>query len=270
MTDAVISSRQNALIKRARRLHQKKYRVREGAFFVEGIRVVLAALEQAAPIETLIYAPELLTSDVALQAIESYRSQGGQVAAVTADVFQSISARDNARGLGAIIATQVKSPADFVARDDDIFVAVENVSDPGNLGTIVRTVDAVGAAGVILVGQSTDPFHPTAVRASMGALFSAPVATAATFDELWNWAREQRLQTIATSAHAKHAFWDAGYRLPALLLLGSEGEGLSEEVQARADLAIAIPMYGVSSSLNLAVAAGLLLYELRRVTNAGR
>lgn len=270
MSDAVISSRQNALIKRARRLHQKKYRVREGAFFVEGIRVVLTALEQAAPVETIICAPELLTSDVALQAIESYRSQGGQVATVTADVFQSISARENARGLGAIITTQVKSPADFVVRDDDIFVAVENVSDPGNLGTIVRTVDAVGAAGVILVGQSTDPFHPTAVRASMGALFSAPIATAENFDELWLWTREQRLQTIATSAHATHTFWDAGYRLPTLLLLGSEGEGLSEEVQARADLSVNIPMYGVSSSLNLAVAAGLLLYEIRRVSDARR
>lgn len=268
MSDAVISSRQNALIKRVRRLQQKKYRVREGVFFVEGIRVVLTALELAAPVETVIYAPELLTSDVALQAVEEFKVQGGKVAKVTAEVFQSISARDNARGLGAIISARVKAPADFSVHDDDIFVAIEDVSDPGNLGTIVRTVDAVGAAGVIMVGQSTDPFHPTALRASMGALFSVPVAVAGTFDDVWLWAREQRLQTIATSAHARQTFWDAGYRLPALLLLGSEGEGLSEEVQARADLTVAIPMHGVSSSLNLAVAAGLLLYELRRVSDA--
>lgn len=270
MSEALISSRQNALIKRARRLQQKKYRAREKAFFVEGIRIVLTALEQAAPVEMVIYAPDLLTSDVALQAIEAYRGRGGQVSAVTGDVFQSISTRDNARGLGAIISAGVKSPADLVAREDDIFVAIEDVSDPGNLGTIVRTVDAVGAAGVIVVGQSTDPFHPTALRASMGALFSVPVAVAESFDSVWPWARQHRLQTIATSAHTELSFWDAGYRLPALLLLGSEGEGLSEEVQAQADLSVAIPMYGVSSSLNLAVAAGLLLYELRRAGDARR
>lgn len=264
MSDALISSRQNPLVKLIRRLQQKKYRMREGAFFVEGIRVVLTALEQAAPVETLIYAPELLTSDVALQAIDVYRTQGGQVAMVTADVFQSISTRDKARGLGAIITAQLKSPSDFAVKDESVFVAMENVSDPGNLGTIVRTVDAVDADGVIVVGQSTDPFHSTALRASMGALFTVPVAVADSFENIWPWAREHRLQIIATSAHAQQPYWEAGYRLPALLLMGSEGEGLSEEIQAQADLSVAIPMHGVSSSLNLAVAAGLLLYELKR------
>lgn len=264
MPDALISSRQNALAKRVRRLQQKKYRVRESVFFVEGIRVVLTALEQAAPVETVIYAPELLTSDVALHAIEAYKAQGGDVKMVTADVFQSISTRDNARGLGAIIGTQVKSPDEFAVHDGDIFVAIEDVADPGNLGTIVRTVDAAGAAGVILVGQSTDPFHPTAVRASMGALFAVPLATADSFAGMWTWARRHQIQTIATSARAEQSFWHAAYRLPALLLLGSEGEGLSAEVKAQADLTVSIPMHGVSSSLNLAVAAGLLLYELRR------
>ncbi|HZD11657.1 MAG TPA: RNA methyltransferase [Candidatus Binatia bacterium] len=267
MAQPLISSHRNAVVKRVRKLQQKKYRQREGAFFLEGIRVVLAALEQRAPVEMLIYAPELLTSNLALQAIEEQRALGREVVATTADIFRSLSGRDNPVGLGAVVSARIEALESLHVSQRDIYVAVEDISDPGNLGTIVRTVDAVGGAGLILVGQTTDPFHPTAVKASMGALFNVPVTAVESLDELWPWAQEYRLQTIATSAHAAQSFWEAPYRLPALLLFGSESEGLSSAVQQRADLAVVIPMMGISSSLNLAVAAGMLLYELRRVSS---
>lgn len=262
----MIRSRRNPLIKRIRKLQQKKYRQREGAFFIEGIRIVLTALEQEAPVETIVFAPELLTSDIALAAVDKQRTQGREVVPVTADVFQTISDRDNALGLGAVVSASFPTLDTLVVQHDAIYVALEDVSDPGNLGTIVRTVDAAGAAGILIVGQSTDPLHPTAIRASMGAIFRVPVVDVEDVTQLTTWARKEGLQTVATSAHASQTFWDAPYRPPLLLLFGSEGEGLAGDVLAQADLAVAIPMYGISSSLNLAIAAGLLLYEVRRTT----
>lgn len=265
----MIRSRRNPLVKRIRKLQQKKYRQREGAFFVEGIRIVLTALEQDAPVETIVVAPELLTSEAALAAVERQRAQDREVVALSADVFQSISGRDTARGLGAIVRAAFPTIASLIVGPDHTYVALQDVSDPGNLGTIVRTVDAAGAAGILLVGQSTDPLHPTAIRASMGAIFRVPVVEVENVAQLWRWAGQEGLQTVATSAHAAQSFWEAPYQPPMLLLFGSEGEGLAEDVLAQADLAVAIPMFGISSSLNLAVAAGLLLYEARRSARAG-
>jgi RNA methyltransferase, TrmH family len=260
----VITSYQNPLAKRIRRLERKKHRQEEGAFFVEGIRVVLAALEQGAPVELLVYAPELLSSKVAGEAISRHEALGGEAAAVSGEVFRSFSQRENPAGLGAIVGTRLRALGELAVSADAIFVAAHDTGDPGNLGTIMRTMDGMGAAGLILVGQTTDPFHPTAVKASMGTLFRVPVAQAAELEAVWAWAAQQGIFTVATSARAQHNFWEAPYRFPALLLLGSEGEGLPAEVLARADLAVSIPMHGAASSLNLAVAAGLLLYELRR------
>lgn len=260
----MITSQQNPLAKRIRKLQRKKYRQREGAFYVEGIRVVLTALEQRAPVETIVYAPELLTSDVALEAVAEQERQGVRVASVSSDVFASFSDRDNPYGLGAIVKLRLQSLWDLPVGRRDVFVALDSVSDPGNLGTIVRTLDSVGAAGLILVGQSTDPFHPTAVKASMGALFSLPVAQEEGMEALWRWCREHEIYTIATSARARESFWDAAYTFPALVIMGSEGEGLAADVLAQADVSVTIPMRGASSSLNLAVATGVILYELRR------
>ena len=245
----MITSHRNPLVKRIRKLRQKKYRQREGAFFVEGIRVVLTALEQGAPVDTLIYAPELLTSDIARQALTAEETAGRRVVAVAADVFQSLSERDNPTGFGAVINVSLCPLERLPVAPDAIIVALDAVSDPGNLGAILRTMDGMGASGLVLIGETTDPFHPTSVKASMGALFSIPVAVIDTFDAVWDWARAYELQTIATSAQARQRYWDARYQFPALLLLGSEGEGLPPNVLQDADLAVTIPMFGTGSSL---------------------
>jgi len=265
----MITSFRNPLVKRIKKLKQKKYRQREGAFFVEGIRVVLSAVERGAPLETIVVAPELLTSDVAWEAVAGQQEQGVAVREVSAEVFESFAERDNPVGLGAIVGVSLRDLASLPAGPGAIFAALFDVGDPGNLGTIVRTLDGMGAAGLILVGQTTDPFHPTAVKASMGALFNVPVAEAETAEAVWRWAKERDVHTVATSAHARQAYWDAAYAWPALLLLGGEGEGLPADVMEAAEQAVTIPMYGASSSLNLAVAAGLLLYEVRRRMERG-
>jgi TrmH family RNA methyltransferase len=179
-------------------------------------------------------------------------------------VFASISERDNPTGIAAIVKMAWRELDSLPVGEQAIYVVVEETADPGNLGTILRTMDAAGADGLIVVGQSTDPFHPTAVKASMGTLFTVAISQAADMGGVLSWARGRGLQTIATSAKAKELYWAADYRFPALLLMGSEREGLGREVLEAADLAITIPMHGSASSLNVAVATSLLLYEMRR------
>lgn len=259
-SNTVITSFSNPLVKRVKRLRQKKYRQQEGAFFVEGLRGVLTAVERQAPIETLIICPELLTSPVALEMLE--KTNLPQIT-MSPPVFESIAERQNPVGLAAIIQTQWTELDTLTVQNNSIFVALFAASDPGNLGTIVRTMDAVGAAGLILVGQGVDPFHGTAVKASMGTLFTVPICHAADEATLWQWTTQQHIQTIATSARGTADFQQAPYQLPALLLLGSERQGLPPHILAQADLQVAIPMQGTASSLNVAVSAGILLYALR-------
>lgn len=258
----MITSFRNPLVKRIKRLRQKKYRQQEGAFWVEGIRPVLTALEQGADLDTLVVAPDLLTSPAGQAAVAQQQQHGETVAVVSADLFASVSDRDRPVGLGAIIRRTLSPLENIPIQPNSLSVALCEISDPGNLGTIMRTVDAAGAQAVILVGDTVDPFHPQAVKASMGALFTVPVAVCDDITDLLAWAKSAKLFTIATSAHAPIDYRMAAYRFPALLLMGSEGDGLDADTITAADCAVSIPMQGASSSLNLAVATGILLYQI--------
>lgn len=260
----MITSTSNPLIKRIRRLRQKKYRRKDGSFFVEGLRVFISAVEAQAPLQTILYSPELLTSELALKILADQRNVGFECVETTAHVFRSISTREHPVGLGAVVSTDWTPIELLPVSQSGLFVSLLNVSEPGNLGTIIRTVDAVGADALILAGNCVDPFHQTAVKASMGSLFHVPISEVANIQDLLFWARDQEIHTVATSARAPQSFWDLSYELPLIIMLGSEGEGLPVAVLDEADQSISVPMKGTASSLNLAVAAGLILYEVMR------
>jgi TrmH family RNA methyltransferase len=263
----VISSTANPLVKRIRALRRRKDRERERAFFVDGIQPVWRALDHGASVETLVVAPDLLTSEAARGRVEAARAAGIAVATVTPAVYQAVSERDGPSGLGAIVALPDPSLDQLRITKDSIVAALDEISGPGNLGTIVRTADGAGATAVVVVGDAADPFDPAAVKASMGTIFSVPVVRARSLDDLFAWASDRDLNVVTTSARASTPYFDAGYRLPALLVLGSEREGLSEDALARGDVQVRIDMEGAASSLNVAVAAGILLFELRRATS---
>ena len=263
----MISSFSNPLVKQVRGLKQKKNRQQEGAFVVEGIRGVLAAMEGKATIEAVLFCPDLLSSVPGRNALIALQNQNIPCTAVSAAIFEAISERDNPTGLAAIVQARLERVNEWEVAPAGIYVALVEVADPGNVGTIIRTMDAVGATGLILVGNCADPFHPTAVKASMGSLFAVPISTAGDVPELIAWARQGGLQLVATSAKAKTAFWEVGLSRPVLLLMGSERHGLDPADQQAADLTLTIPMRGTATSLNLAVATGLMLYELFRPGN---
>ena len=260
----LITSTSNPLAARARGLRARKHREAEGAFYVEGIRPVREAIDRGANIEVLIIAETLLTSAETSEVVAAQRADGATVADVSARVFSSLSERDHPSGLGAIVAAKARRLEDLEVTPSSLFVGLQSAGNPGNVGAILRTLDAVRGSGLMLIGDGVDAFHPTAVKASMGSVFSTPIARASSDAEGLEWAKGCGLRLVVTSARAAAEHWSVRYPAPTLLMLGSEGGGLSSTVMERGELAVRIPMSGSASSLNLAVAAGILLYEIRR------
>ncbi len=259
---SLITSRSNPKIKQARLLRQGKERSASGLFLVEGIRHVGEAVAAGAEIDAIYYAPELLSSEFARALVTEQQQRGLNCYAVSSEVFASIADKDNPQGLLAVVRQRRASLAELSPASLPWGVALVAPQDPGNIGAILRSIDAAGASGLILLENSADPYHPSAVRASMGAIFWLPVA-AASFDEFADWARRHSYHIYGSSARGQADYRRVAYQTPAILLLGSEREGLSTEQQAICESVLRLPMRGKVSSLNLAVAAGILIYAMQ-------
>ncbi len=255
MEKPLITSLSNPLIKQARALRQKKARVESGLFLVEGIHHVGECLEAGWDVESVFYASGVLTSAFAHEMITrlAFTPQ-----LVTAQVMESLADKDNPQGILAIVRqkkTQLKDLKSVTRA-----VALVSPQDPGNVGTILRTMDAVSADALFVLDGGVDLYHPTVVRSSMGTMFWKPIVQAS-FNDFVQWARDGKVQLIGTSAHGNvdyHAFVP---QTPWILVLGNEQKGLTPEQTQACDLTISLPMKGRVSSLNLSVAAGVLLYQ---------
>ena len=221
------------------------------------------AIEAGWNVETLLVVPSRLPAS-AERLVAEQRAAGTRTVELAEQLAARVADRDTPPGLLAVVSARVTSLDELPVTPGSVFVALSEVGNPGNLGTVIRTADAVGATGVILVGDTADQYAPAAVKASMGSLFAVPVVRAHDADELFAWAQRERVQVVATSGYAVHDHWSDPYATPVAVLLGSEGEGLSARDVGRADRVVRIPMVGTAESLNLAVAAALMLYEVRR------
>ncbi len=259
-----ITSAANPLIKRIRLLADRRHRRREGAFVVQGAQPVWQAVEAGADIETLVVAPDLLSATAA-GLVEAQQQRGLPVALVSGALFRRLADRDGPAGLAAIVRARPAPLAGLAVPPGALFVALHEIASPGNLGTIIRTASAAGAAGVIVIGRAADPCDPAAVKASMGALFSVPVAHAPSSDEFFGWAGARGIGVTVTSPRGGTGLWDWRPARPGAILLGSEGAGLPAGLLERGDAHVRIPMTGTAESLNLAISAGVLLYEAWRV-----
>lgn len=257
----IITSQNNPRIKHIRALRQRKERDQAGLAFIEGIRIVAEAAALPDTIETLVVAPELLSSSFAQEIVQEQQNKGIPCLEVTPEVFGSFSIKEGPQGIGAIIRQRWETLEHLVLSGEFCWVALDAVQDPGNLGTILRTCDAVGCGGVILLGQSTDPYDATALRASMGAIFTQRLVKAS-FADFVAWKQQHGYPVIGTSGASAHDYQSAAYRFPTILLMGSERLGLSPEQKSACDLMVSLPMVGRADSLNLAVATGVMLYHL--------
>ena len=259
---AIISSRQNERVKAVRSLRDKRARDASGTFFAEGRRLVEAALSTGADLDLAVVAPDRLgTSERALA--ERLLSTGVQLLEVTGEVFDSLAFRDEGESVGVVVK-QRWEVLDAGTGARRLWVALHDIQHPGNLGTVVRDNDAVGGDGVMLSGRSTDPYHPIAVRGSLGAIFSQRILRT-TPAGLMRWARQGECTVVGTSPEGEVDYREADYvSKPVLLLSGSERVGLTPEQLALCDAVVRIPMVGLVESLNLSIATALVQYEVLR------
>lgn len=259
----IITDIDHPALKPVRCLHRREERERTGLFWTEGTRFLFQAVEQKAALETLIVCPELLVHPTGRKIARDLRRQGVSCLTVTAEVFRGLSFSAEPQGIAAVARQRWEALGSVRPSGRGLcWVALERVQSPGNLGTILRTSDAVGASGVILIGDDTDPYAPAVVRATMGAVFTQRFVRAS-WEEFAQWKRRTGCLLVGTSpSPAAQEYRRIAYASPLILFLGWERKGLSEEHQALCDVMVRIPMVGRSDSLNVAVAAGILLYEV--------
>ena len=263
----LITSRANQNIKFLRSLKSRKNSRSSGFFIVEGIHHVGEAFEamqagRSITIHSLYYAPELLTSDFARSIINVAEVKNITGYRLSNDVFSSVTEKDNPQGILVVAQRRVGILSDLTPENFQWGVALVSPQDAGNIGTIMRTIDAVDASGLILLDGGADPFHSHAVRASMGTLFWRPVIEA-TFAEFRQWSQQHGYHVVGTSAHAQQDYRDCiPYPRPSILLMGSEQKGLTEKQASMCEKTMSLPMEGRASSLNLAVATGVMLYAM--------
>ena len=262
-------SRNNPKIKQIHHLlRQRKQRTESGLYVVEGIRHVGEACAAQATVKYICYAPDMLSSDFALQLVREQSDLGTHCYPVEKEVFADLSNKDNPQGILAVVHQPHWQLDNLSVENFNWGVALVAPQDPGNIGSILRTIDAVGAHGLFLLDDPAnsqfcaDPYHPSSVRASMGAIFWYPVIST-NFMDFVTWARDQGFHIYGTSAHASLDYRNVGkFESPLILLMGSEREGLTAEQSAACELLFRMPMKGRVTSLNLAVATGVMLYKM--------
>jgi TrmH family RNA methyltransferase len=259
-----ITSLQNERVKLIRSLEMRKVRRETGLFVAEGASVLVTARDAGWAPRMLAFLAGSAASGIASGLIEWAQGAGAECLEVSEAVLAKLAAKDNPQTMLGVFAQRwVPEPAPQAVADDAVWVALEAVRDPGNLGTIVRTADAVGAGGVMLVGNCCDPYAHEAVRASMGSIFNVPLARVSE-ERFLEWAKTWRGDIVGTHLDAREDFRAVRYRTPALLVMGSEGPGLSPAIAQACSRLVKIPIAGRLDSLNLAVATALVLYEMRR------
>ena len=254
-----VTSLTNPTVKAVRALHLRKEREESGLFLAEGLKIVAEAVELGRAPRTLMFAHEAADHPVLRRCVQATEAAGGEVIEVTREILEKVSRRDNPQTVVAVFPQQFTPLSQIEPRTAPCWVALHRVRDPGNLGTVIRTVDAAGAGGVILVGECVDPFSVEAVRATMGSVFAVAIARAGEAEFL-AWRGRWPGSVVGTLLSAEVDYRRADYRNPTLILMGNEQSGLTPELAAACDVNVKIPMRGRADSLNLSVATGVMIY----------
>lgn len=259
----VVTSLQNERVKFIRSLEMRKVRRETGLFVAEGAALIVTARDAGHVPETLVALADANRAGVLTNALLTWAARAGAaILEVSAAVMEKLAAKDNPQTLMAVFRQRWHElPDPATMQPADVWVALEEVRDPGNLGTIMRTVDAVGAKGVILVGTCCDPFARECVRATMGSIFTVPLVRASR-EEFLSWRARITGDVVGTHLAAREDFRTTYYG-PVVLVMGSEGPGLTDEMASACTRLVKIPMAGSLDSLNLAVATALALYQIR-------
>jgi TrmH family RNA methyltransferase len=259
LSGRLVTSLTNPTVKAVRALHLRKEREESGLFLAEGLKLVGEAFEQGRIPRILLYGPDAAAQPLLQRIAQATSSNGGDVIEVNREILEKVSRRDNPQTVMAVFPQVFADLDQLDPAAAPCWVALQAVRDPGNLGTIVRTADAAGCGGVILVGDCCDPYSVEAVRATMGSIFAAPLFKASVA-EFVTWRARWPGSVVGTLLSATTDYRAAEYRRPTLILMGNEQAGLPPELAAVCDVNVKIPMRGRADSLNLSVATGIMIY----------
>lgn len=256
----MITSTSNPKIKFIRKLRTKKFRDENQLFYIEGPRIISEAIDAKWKFDQVFFSRELIMDHYSNQLLGKLLASNTECFEVDKQVFESFSIKDGPKGLAAILI-QKTYKLNYINENIGLWIGLDRIQDPGNLGSIFRTLDAVGGSGVILIDQCTDPFDIATVRGSMGALFSLKIIKTNSHEFL-RFKNDKNIRIIGTSDKADDDYQAIQYNKDMILLMGSEREGLSVTLTDGCDKLVRIPMVGKSDSLNLAVATSICLYEI--------
>jgi RNA methyltransferase, TrmH family len=263
----VITSRDNSLLRQARAVREGK--IRE-LIFVEGLRLCEEALHSNLAIETVIYSDEIADKDRAKEFLIAVEPVAQRMATVDEKLLATISYTKTPQGI-VLIGARPSSGSEMLVdgHKPALLAILHNINNPVNVGAILRTAEAAGASGAVTTRQTSDPFSPKALRGAMGSAFRLPVWSGPNYEEVLTWCRTQGIKIICADAQGVTEYTSIDWTVPTALVLGPESEGLSPEEIKAADQCVAVPMQGKVESLNVAVTAGVLLYEAVRQRGAG-
>ncbi len=261
MTRKIITGYSNPTVKFVRSLREKKHRRRERKFLAEGLRLLTDAREGGRLPEILLMAQGREGHPLLDELEVDVARAGGEVIELPLDILAKVTGKENPQAVAGVFA-EWDTSIDLIDRNAaPIWLVAHAMRDPGNLGTMLRTADAVGAGGLILIDDCVDPFSVEAVRASMGAIFTERLAQAR-WDEFITWLRQGKGQLVAASLREAVPYRGAAYASPCFVMVGNESRGLPEDYEMACDLRVTMPMKGRADSLNAAVAGAVLAYEV--------
>ena len=256
----VITSKDNEIIKRIKKLKDKKYRDQEKKFIVEGIKLVQEAITENAKINKVVVCEDCI-NDGTIDKNLMYEIAKEDCIYVSEKVFETITDVQNPQGILAIV--EKESNEEQISYDEDIIVVLDGIQDPGNLGTILRTVDSIGLKQIIISNKTADPYNPKVVRSTMGAIYRVNIVEVNNIVETLKNIKKNKYEVVATSLETDNTIYDIDYNKKAIVI-GNEANGVSKEVLEIADKKVKIPMLGKTESLNASVATGIILYEYVR------
>ena len=261
-----ISSVANKLIKEIASLKQRKYRDRQGLFLAEGVRLVEECANAGWPVKMCIYTEDVARRERAQAVIERLSAADCRMVVVSEDIYNKISDTEQPQGIMVILKKRQFSIEQMLLSTDKLplLVVLDGIQDPGNVGTIIRTADAAGSAGVIALKGSADIYAGKTVRATMGSLFHLPVMEGLSAVGLLQNLKQANIKLLATCLQQSDVYYQANFNCPVAIILGNEGQGISPELINAADACLNIPLIGHAESLNVSVAAGVILYEAVR------
>lgn len=263
LTYETITSRDNSLLRRARAVRDGKI---EDAIFVEGLRLCEEALRSRLSIEAVIVSEELARKERATALLAELEQVSERFAAVSEALLGSISYTRTPQGIVLMAARPQLDEASFKAGQPPptLLVVMHGINNPVNVGAILRTAEAAGATGVVTSANTSDPFSAKALRGAMGSAFRLPIWTGASYADVINWCAEVGIETVCADVQGSTSYTDIDWTGPKALIMGPESNGLTEEEVALANSVVKIPMHGQVESLNVGVAAAVLLYEAAR------